>query len=277
MTEKKFAPSTTKEAPKDPLPIEILRIDRSGRYRVGPPTRPNIKHDNGFLGLYPRREPTASDHAALAYWIGKLELAEAGKPDLADATAAYRHFLFGKGKDRNFSYERYVKNDKNGAIALARILNDLKFHAEMISVNREEFELTSDPYFMKNSTSEYPGPDTENWQKAIGAHVGWVSAKLVVTTDASGKDHFEAHVILHIEDRYNFNPGQSDIATGIPDSANGRFEITGLAHQYMNFSTLSRTMNWVEGDYIDAKISSHDSTRDQTRRPSDNRRLRNRI
>lgn len=38
--------------------------------------------------------------------------------------------------------------------------------------------------------------------------------------------------------------GDSDIATGIPDSDNGRFEITGLGHQYDNLSTLRRVLTW---------------------------------
>jgi hypothetical protein len=32
---------------------------------------------------------------------------------------------------------------------------------------------------------------------------------------------------LHAEDPCNFNVGDDDTATGIPDSDNGRFEVTG--------------------------------------------------
>lgn len=46
------------------------------------------------------------------------------------------------------------------------------------------------------------------------------------------------------EDRYNFNPGQQDIATGIPDSDNGRFEITGLGHQFTQTGKLTYTVTW---------------------------------
>jgi len=52
---------------------------------------------------------------------------------------------------------------------------------------------------------------------------------------------------LHAEDRYNFNPGMADIATGTPDSENIRFEITGLAHQYMHNGQLTRTVTWQGG------------------------------
>jgi hypothetical protein len=52
---------------------------------------------------------------------------------------------------------------------------------------------------------------------------------------------------VHAEDRYNFNPGAADIATGTPDGANGRFEQTGLAHQYTNSGSLEREVSWSQG------------------------------
>ena len=275
--QKKFDTSKTKESNVGAKIIDIVQIDHSGRYHIGKPTHPNIKHDNGFLDKFPLRSPTASDLKSYAYWIAKLETAEALRPDLADATAAYRHFLFGKGKDRTFSYERYIENDKNGKEALENIIKDFQYHSQIIGINRENFELTSDPYLVGNN-SIYPYPDTENWQKAIGAHAVWVSAKIKITIDPqSGKDIFHAHITLHAEDKYNFNPGALDIATGIPDNENGKFEITGLAHQYMNYSTLTRDATWKEHHYANTETTENDSSRDEKRRPQDNRRIRNRI
>ena len=49
--------------------------------------------------------------------------------------------------------------------------------------------------------------------------------------------HFEIEMTIHAEDRYNFNPGAADIATGAPDSANGRFEITGLGNEFLSTGT----------------------------------------
>jgi hypothetical protein len=45
-----------------------------------------------------------------------------------------------------------------------------------------------------------------------------------------------------------------DIATGIPDSQNGRFEITGLAQQYMHYGELTRTVTWAEGEYATTMV-----------------------
>jgi hypothetical protein len=269
--------NTTNETKNSATIIDIQMVDRSGRYHLGPETLPHIKHDNGFLDVYPKRDPTASDRIALAKWVAKLEGAEAFRPDLADATAAYRHFLFGNGADRVISYQRYIDNDPSGRRTLISIEGDFKYHAEKIGQNRDSFEITGDPYAV-GSSPELPYPRTENWQKAIGAHFVWLSGKIRIEHDTkSGKDRYIADIVIHMEDRYNFNPGAKDIATGIPDSDNGRFEITGLAQQYTNRGKISRTLTWWEGDGRNIEATTNKSGEVSDRRPQDNRRIRNKI
>ncbi len=95
------------------------------------------------------------------------------------------------------------------------------------------------------NSDKFPYPTTENWQKAIGGHQIWMSA--TVSVKPGDSPSFSMRMTLHAEDRYNFNPGAEDIATGTPDAANGRFELTGLAHQYMNYATLERDVTWTGG------------------------------
>src|SRR5262245_43898798 len=109
-------------------------------YTVGPPTRPNIHHDNGFLDKFKMRAPTASDRARFAEWAAKLEARESAQHlpfvnDLADGLAAYRHFLYGNGRDRDFSYERYVRNDESGATALGSAIADAREGAQKLYLN----------------------------------------------------------------------------------------------------------------------------------------------
>ena len=80
---------------------------------------------------------------------------------------------------------------------------------------------------------------------------------------------------LQAEDRLNFNPGDADLATGIEDSANGKFERTGLARQYDNRSTLERYLQWTGID-LGVKLSVRPHTT-RLRQPSNNRRVRNRL
>lgn len=248
---------TTAENPNHKANIGL--INRSGKYRIGNPSRPLIQHDNGHLDLHKSRDPTIADRTRLAKWITKLEASEllctswsgkhldtCNKEDLSDANAAYRHFLFGKGSDRKFDYERFLKNDPSAADLIKNVTSDFKKHVEIIGMDRVNFSVTSDAYTIGRDGIA-PYPSTANWQKTLGAHFLWVSANIAVTVDSTLAICYHADMKLHAEDRYNFNPGATDIATGIPDSENGLFEITGLAHQYTQFSTISRNCTWRSG------------------------------
>lgn len=248
--------------------------DSSGPFRVGPPTRPNIKHDDGFLGQFKPRDPDIGDRLNLLKWRAKLEAAEAFRPDLADGTAAYRHFLDGNGADRQFDYERYVQNDPSGQAMLNNIIRDAQKNVEVIGQGRTSFSVSSDTYAIGGGDARFPYPDSENWQKAIGGHTAWSSADVTVSGTPPNRT-YTMNITVHGEDRYNFNPGQSDIATGIPDSDNGVFEITGLAKQYNQYGQVTRTVTWTEGNIPGATITDQDPSRN--RRPGDNRRARNRI
>lgn len=153
-------------------------------------------------------------------------------------------------------------------------MQELQRDAEIIGKDPMKFSITSKAFTVSNS-GVAPYPETENWQKAIGAHNLWVSANVSVSANKAGELHYTADVQIHMEDRYNFNPGQSDIATGIPDSANGMFEITGLAKQYMNYATVRRQITWREGAWSTSSATGAPTNRQ--RKPNDNRRLRNRI
>jgi hypothetical protein len=240
-----------------PHVVQVELIDHAGRYRIGPPTRPKISRDNGHLAKFKKREPELTDRLQLAKWIAILEASETFcKPkfskhfsdchgeDLSDANAAYRHFLFGKGADRVIDYDRYLKNDANGVALLSRIETDFKFHVTCIGKNRTRFSVTSTTYSIGNHQfGDYPA--TTNWQKALGAHLVWVSADVSISS-VQGKITYDANMTLHMEDRYNFNPDAKDIATGIPDADNGRFEITGLGQQYDTFGTSMHHLQWKE-------------------------------
>lgn len=267
--------------------VHVGLIDRSGRYKTGPAQRPKIIHDDGFLGKFPPQNPTAADRAAFAKWLATLEGSEAfcnnqtghmlppcSREDLADANAAYRHFLFGEGKDRIIDYERFISGDPTGQQLINKLLDDFKLHVGVIARDRINFSVTSDPYSI--GSGGFVGyPETANWQKALGGHVVWVSADVQTTINEQHRLDYRADLVIHMEDRYNFNPGQHDVATGIPDSANGRFEITGLAKQYTNYGRVTRQISWSDGGSGSAAISGAPNGR--SRQPSNNRRLRNRL
>lgn len=262
--------SSTQKSKKEPKEILVHRTDQSGRYRIGEPQRPkSISHDNGHLERVtgdgkivpvPIREPTGEERAKRAVWGAAPGLINSQCRWMKEAAAAYRHFLEGEGADRTFSYANYIREDSQGWEGIVLINKDFIKQIEFIAENREKFNVTSDKYDMGASPDDkYPddpmygyfGPRTENWLKVIGAHVVWISAEVEINFDrAVKKDRYLARVTLHAEDRYNFNRGGNakDVHSNIPDSANGVFEVTGLAEQYDHFATLSYDLTWVEGD-----------------------------
>ncbi len=258
------------------------------RYRIGPPQRPAIYHDEGFAdGI---REPAWQDYAE--YYLWKYVLAEAGEAfkDVPDAISAYRHFLDASGTDRTFSYERFVASDESGQTVLNSSIQDTQnaaqnLYQQIITEHPElkdrplTFQLTSDPLYVNGHADDYfnqryPYPATENWQKTIGAHVIWISATVTVTPGSAPA--YTMDFMLHAEDKYNFNPDQHDMATGIPDSANGGFEETGLGKEYMHYAQLERTVTWQEQPLGADGGAVSGEPKDRDRAPQDNHRLRNR-
>lgn len=263
-----------------PLPVgtagtQVATTDTVATYQAGPPQRPNIQHDNGFLqnpndpndpNPIATESPGVGDYAARAEWEGRLAAGRAiqgipGVPhnNIPDGLDTYDHFLHGNGADRHFSYERFVSTDPAGQAVLTNSTRDTQqgaeaYYNQLVAndpslANRPvTFQITGSQIPV-GSSEQFPYPETENWQKAIGGHNVWNSATVTVypPEQPGGQPRFSMDMTLHAEDRYNFNPGQSDIATGAPDAANGRLERTGLGHQYTNYGTLQRQVTWTQG------------------------------
>lgn len=242
-------------APVEPILFTPSTAFTYDYYKIGAATRPQtITHDAGF-SEYPKREPTVSDYLSYYKWVAMLEGAEALRPDLSDATAAYAHFLRGNGESREFSYARYVTNDTSGQLTLRNAVLEAQWWAiELWRDNRkpEAFSFTGPAIPCGSNLKKvpielkrmYPYPATENWQKTIGAHDIWLSGLVTVESRRSDKPKFNMQLTIHAEDQYNFNPGQKDKATKIRDEENGLFVIVELAHGYRHEATFSRNYSW---------------------------------
>jgi hypothetical protein len=254
-------------------------------YRSGNPSRPPITHDNGFLDKFSKRSPTADERRKYNVWRMKLEAGEAVQglplaPHLPDALAAYRHFLGGSGKTREINYERYTSNDSAGETTLKYLIVEAmnggyNVYMSTFGVQNGGLDFTGTALSCGGTNSRYPYPATENWQKAIGAHTVWISGRVDGKVVAGGQLDFDMVFTIHMEDMYNFNPGAKDIATGIPDSENGIFEVTGLAKQYMNVAAMKRGIQWTGTPAKGYDVSMTPILRQRS--PSDNRRVRNRV
>ncbi|WP_426212623.1 hypothetical protein [Massilia sp. TWP1-3-3] len=254
--------SLTPTAQKDTHTEPVKFTNISGRYAIVTKiTRPKIVHDGGFVERYGRRAPTKADAFSRAKWKAKLNGAEAtcgpitgplnplcNFEDQTDATAAYRYFWEGKGKDRwAISYEKYLRSDPSALNLVGQLVNDFIGHIEVIGKNRTTFQVVSGQYAI-GEEGFAPYPATVNWQRAIGAHILWVSATVTASVRKQ-KIEYAAEMTIHMEDRYNFNPGGTDIGSGtIKDEENGAFEMNGWANSYMNYAAVARGVMWTEGD-----------------------------
>lgn len=92
-----------------------------------------------------------------------------------------------------------------------------------------------------HKNSEYPV--TENWQKTLGGFNTWSHG------DVTYKDgEYRMTVTVNVLDRYNFNKGQQDIASGTSDDVNGRFEALGWAKSFNTKGQMTFEVSWKEGE-----------------------------
>lgn len=178
-----------------------------------------------------------------------LEGAQVIREDLEDATIAYNHYRENTGKDLYIDYEKVHREDKiiqsyvDGKIKIAQM------DAEKILTQIEEKRLysTTDTVFFSMTGKAIPIPNgtSENWQKTVGAHYIWGSADVIVQNNTLTLD-----IIIRAIDRYNFNKGQKDIASSIPDDENGRFAIIGVAQSFLTKGELKRKITWTRGNNL---------------------------
>lgn len=245
-------------------------------YELGKGTRPKIHHDNGFLQNpndpsdptpMATRKPTSDERRYYAAEVIKAEAAGKlsklpfldkldSRLGLDNALEAYKHFLTGNGADFKFDLNAYLHDDKNGQHTLAKVMGDVRGAADDLLRDLDRsvgpnpgdsvsFQIHSDVMATEKDGFRYPA--SEDWQKAIGGHSFWSSADITVTRNADGTLDAKATVTIEAEDRYNFNPGQKDIATNVPDSERGVLEQTGLAHQFTQTGKASYVTEWTVG------------------------------
>jgi hypothetical protein len=207
------------------------------RYIVGPADPPEIH----FIEQYPydpKAEPTAADYRNWAWWGLKLQLAYQARPDLKDALPLYNHYRGATGTDMSFDYAKAYRDDAgvrtivDGEVASAR-----KEAERLIRAGAgNDFHISGVPSPSGNYDA---GPETENWQKAIGDHVVWGDAQVSVRGN-----QVTMRITVHAQDRWNFNPDAKDIATGTDDAVNGRFGQLGWARPFNTHGSLQRTVTW---------------------------------
>lgn len=220
----------------------ITRVDPRGRedYKIGTGPKPTINWDNGFAHD-PSVSPTASDYLEWARYGALLAGAQA-LGHLPDGTRAYAHYRDATGTDLSVDYNKAIRDD-------ADITNG--FDAELAGAQQDierEHDGTTENFNVYSMKARTVNSATENWQKALGGHRIWGTGSVKYDPKTC---EYTLEITVSVEDFYNFNKGQADIATGLPDDANGRFEVLGWAKSFFSRGEVTRTVTWKRGQADD--------------------------
>lgn len=205
-----------------------------GKYHTGPPEPPDIKFDDDFV--YDSKDPGFSDHAMKMKWLAQLRGAQA-LGLMPDATEMYEHYWDNTGTPKEWDYEKAYREDSGIRRGVdSEVTRAAQAAEEIIRSGPTDFSMTGAP------SSAAPYPQTENWQKAVGGYQIWSHGNVKVEGN-------KATMVITVEgeDRYNFNRGDSDIATGAPDNDNGRFTEIGWAKPFDTNGSMTKTITWELG------------------------------
>lgn len=248
--------ATLKDTPTGPMP-DLAPIpppvSPDGKYRIGDPKEPFLKHDDTFI--YNSKDGNFSDWLAKQKWQAKLLGGEYVKSDFDDATALYRHYWDNNGKKMEFDYDEAYREDKNIRNSVDSEVNRAAMAADYFArTGNTNFKITGDP----NTVAGKNYPATENWQKAIGGHQQWSHANVRVEGNRVTMD-----VTVEAQDYYDFDKGKSDIGTKAKDSENGRFTEIGWAKPFETHGTITRTVSWDVGQPPSSGVVAETSNPDR--------------
>lgn len=219
-------------------PVLTSSHTTSNGYTTGNSPDRNIKFDNFYPFGSKRGEATWEDYLSWWKWEGYLRGGQAARPDLDDALPMYEHYRDGSGIPRTFDLEEGYREDSAIKAQVDEELSQVITAADELAKDG----YTSTEFHSENKTAN-KYPVTENWQKTVGGYSYYSDSKLTVVGDT-----VTLETTVTARDRWNFDAGKSDNATGTPDSENGRFEELGWAQSFDTSGTVTRTYTWKVGE-----------------------------
>lgn len=221
----------------------VADADEHG-FSLGPPTRPSLQWDEDFT--YNSDTPAFGDYTSALKWKAVLSGGQLLRStELADGLATYAHYWSNTGDPFVIDFEKAYGDDPEIASNIDEAIRVAQLSADGYAADgRASFSITG------NAGPAGGYPATENWQKAIGAYQQWTTAHVIVTGD-----QVTMTVVVHAEDYYNFNRGQSDIASGESDDENGRFTEIGWARPFETTGEVVRTVTWTLGDLDSVQVT----------------------
>jgi len=178
---------------------------------------------------------------------------------LVDGVAAYTHYRYGNGEDffidleKAFNQDTFVRENIENEISRAqRNIETLRGMSGIDEFNVSGDLTTTRPIGLNPEDAH---PTTENWQKAIGRFHMWSYSEVRFENGV-----YYATMTVNLLDRYNFNYGDGDIASGLADHINGRFEKLGWATPFTTYGDMRFEVSWSEGSIGESEITIYGST-----------------
>lgn len=241
---------TLKDKPTASIPdLPSLTTSPDGRYRIGDPKTPHLKHDDTFI--YNSKDSNFKDWLNKQKWQAKLLGGEYIKSELDDATALYRHYWDNNGEKIAFDYDEAYKEDPT-------VRSNVDTEVANMAAAADHFARTGNKNFKITGDPTTGGTSTENWEKTIGGYQQWSHANARVEGNRVVMD-----VTVEAADYYNFDDGKNDIATGAPDSDNGRFAEIGWAKPFESHGSVTRTVSWELGQPPSSGVTAETSSPDR--------------
>ncbi|WP_214325291.1 RHS repeat domain-containing protein [Nonomuraea sediminis] len=216
----------------------------SGGYCIGSPRVPKLKSMDDDFPRDPKQRPTKDDrflsskfHFMLAgcTFLNGAGASYDGKcGDWDDGIAGFSHYLNGNGEDFAFDLEEAYREDEKIRAGIDAEIERVVANAGILAAlsGSDSFEITGENH-------RQAGASTKNWVAALNSYNLWSSAEVQAV---DGKITMMT-ITLHGVDRYNFNHNMG--FEGIPDEKGGRLSTVGLAHNFTQTGTMTRTITWV--------------------------------
>lgn len=191
---------------------------------------PDLEIDWGEGVEYnPDAVATASDYWNWAYYGNLLTAVIFVQPDAARGYFRYRE---NTGEELYVDYEKALRDDST---ILFRFEDEIEMVRNAVAAM---FDGSESSFSFHATDSTLVVGDTENWVRALGGHRIWSTGDVTYSPSTCS---LSVDITVHIEDRYDFNPGQVDAYTGLPDDDNARFEALGWAQRFFSRGEVKRT------------------------------------
>ena len=128
-----------------------------------------------------------------------------------------------------------------------RSLNDYKtsFGYAILRANAMKFVGTVD--LNENGAHLGNAGDSPDWYFAVGQYTGWGAMNVKTTLNAAGKLEYTLKYTYNAWDPYDWDPNKPGL-TGVIVKELARLHLAGLARQFMMTGSVTKTVQWTEGD-----------------------------